>query len=341
MRQMRFLSRFFGKRSDEVRFSYEEKHYPLGVLILVFMMTIIIWSLGQRAFYDLSDGISRIEYPRHLELSEEKAVEESWEETLWPLYEKRNDLERRVREMRSEYDSSLLENISGETNRLYGDEDSIRSQFSLLQYELHNHILEVELTEAEHELLVEIAEEARKVAEKEYRSKNKWRQVKVFALEAVFWVPFFFLMLSWHTRSRRKQSKWEIISLSAYIAASLLALQSICTLLWSWIPRALLERLWEILSATILTRIIGYYLMVGLVILLFGSFIVFVHRRMTDPVRGGRKKIRQGGCPTCNYPLNLSDAYCGSCGKQLKTECGSCKATRYTWESVCSHCGTK
>jgi len=336
---MKLLRKLFGKGSDEVHFSYEEKRYPLGVLVLLFMMTIVVWMLGQRALQDIQDVVPRIDYPRYIELSEEKAVEQSWEKNVWPLHQQRNSLQQRIREIRTEYDSSLLENIANEDERLYGDEEDIRSQFSVLQRELESVNSEIEVAEATHESLVEIAKDARKVAEQKYRQKNKWRQAKVFAWEALFWIPFFLLSLSWHTRSKRKQSKWEVISLSTLISASLLSLQSVCVLLWSWIPRALLERLWEILSATLFTRIIGYYVMVGLVVLLFGWFIVFVHRRMTDPVRGGRKKIRQGCCPTCSYPLNLSADYCGGCGKKLKQKCTSCKKDRYTWEAVCTHCG--
>lgn len=325
---MKLLQKLFGKGSDEVHFSYEEKRYPLGVLVLLFMMTIVVWMLGQRALQDVSDGIPRIEYPRYFELTEHKAAQDYFDTTVRPLQQQQRDLQQRIAEIRSEYDSSLLENIAGETDRLYGKEEAIRNQFEEWEKKLSKVEEELARTTAVHKELQEVAIDARKVVQKEYRQKNKWRQAKVFAWEALFWIPFFLLSLSWHSRSKRKQSKWEVISLSTLIAASLLSLQSVCVLLWSWIPRALLERLWEILSATLFTRIIGYYVMVGLVVLFFGWFIVFVHRRMTDPVRGGRKKIRQGCCPTCSYPLNLSADYCGGCSKKLKKQCTSCKKDR-------------
>ena len=338
---MKLLKKLFGKGSEEVHFSYEEKRYPFGVLVLLFMMTVVVWMLGQRAMYDVRDVVPRIEYPRYFELSEERAVEMSWETNVWPLHQKRNALQLRISELRTEYDSSLLENIADKDDRLYGGEDLIHIQLPRFQKELEELNTEIIFAEAEHEKLQEIAREARRKAEQEYRNKNKWYQAKVFGLEALFWVPFFFLTLAWHTRSKRKRSRWEVISLSSLISATLLSIQSIVALLWSWIPRYFFEWLWKILSATLFTRIIGYYLMVGLAIFLFGGFIIFIHKRMTDPVRGGRKKIRQGYCPTCSYPLNLSTNHCGGCGKQLKEQCASCGNGKYTWEAVCTHCGTK
>jgi len=339
--RMKLLQKLFGKRSEEVRFSYEEKRYPLGVLVLIFVMTMVLWMLGQRALHDVSDGIPTIPYPRYNELAEEKAANDYWIQALQPLQKKQALLERRIAEVRGEYDSSLLENIAGEDKRLYGEEEDVRQNFATLQLELENVQTQVALADLQYKDLLQKTEEARKASDAEYRNKNKWRQARVFLWEALFWVPFFLLTLLWHTRSRRKDSKWEVISLSSFIAASLLALQSFCTLLWSWIPRELLERLWELLSATLLTRILGYYILVGLAILLFGSFIVFLIRRMTDVARKGRKNIRQGGCPHCNYPLQLCHNYCGSCGTQMKNSCTSCKQSKYTWEAVCSHCGAK
>lgn len=338
---MRILRRLSGSKSDNVHFSYEEKRYPIGVSILLFMMTVVVWMLGQRALQDVSAGIPRIEYPRYYELPANEAAEDYWETNVQPLHRLRSDLEQQIERSRGEYDSSLLENVAGEAERLYGDEESIRAQFSSLQNRLRGLNEQIREAEVTHRQLQSRAGEERESALQEYRRKNRWRQAKVFAWEAVFWVPFFFLTLSWHARGKRKQSKWEVISLSSFVAASLLSLQSIGVLLWSWIPRRFLEWLWEILSATLFTRIIGYYLMVGLVVLLFGWFIVIVHKRMMDPVRGGRKKIRQGCCPVCSYPLNLSDAHCGGCGRMLKQQCPSCKEDRYTWEAVCTHCGTE
>lgn len=338
---MKILKNFFGKRDETVRFSYEEKRYPLGVLVLVFLMTALVWMLGQRALADVSDGIAEIPYPQYYELPAYEEAQRYWDEIVNPLQQKKWQLESRLHEVRGEYDSTLLENIADEPERLYGDEKDVRTDFRQVSAELAEVSAELQKAEAEHKRLSELAEEASKPIYHEYRRKMQWRQAKVFAWEALFWVPFFFLTLGWHTASKRKESKWEIISLASLIAASLLALQSICVLLWSWIPRELLEWIWELLRATLFTRIIGYYLIVGVVILLFGAFIVFVHRRMTDPVRGGRRKIRQGYCPTCSYPLRLSHRFCGGCSKELMKDCPSCKKERYTWEAVCTHCGSK
>ncbi|MDA1208438.1 MAG: zinc ribbon domain-containing protein [bacterium] len=336
---MKLLSSLFGKSEDTIQFSYDEKHYPLGVLVLVFFMTVFVFSLGERALSDISDGIPTIHYPYLHELQSYENAQDFWGKEVRPLrdslYEAGVDLDR----IRGAYDSTLLENLAGEKDRLYGEPSQIRSQVKLTTQEVSRLKDKLDDVEEKYQGMIASAEAEYKVLEDLWRVDNKWRQAKVFAWEALFWLPFFLLTLSWHTRSKKKQSKWEIISLSSYIAASLLALQSTCVLLWSWIPRRLLEILWELLSATLLTRIIGYYVMVGIVIFIFGACIIFIHRRMTDPVRGGRKRIRNGGCPTCSYPLSLSSNYCGGCGSELKQDCKSCKKPHFTWEAACSNCG--
>ena len=167
------------------------------------------------------------------------------------------------------------------------------------------------------------------------------RQLKVLLWETLFWRPFFFFGLWWFSRSKRKDSRWEVVSLSVIIAVSIVAVQSFCVFLWSWIPKEFLRWLWEILRATLFTRIVGYYLMIAIVILILGGLVVSVHKRAMNPVRGGKRKIRGGMCPQCSYPLNLSGSHCGGCGRQLKKPCNKCSAEIYTWSAVCTSCGAK
>jgi len=335
------MFKFLRQKKPERQLHYEEKKYSFGVLVLVFMMTIVLFTLGQRAFADLSDGIPRIKYPyaEIQALPEQKEFDNFQRNTLSKLQNRKRELESKIRVTRQEYDTSLLENIAQENKRLYGSEDLLRGEFAGSSEELVEVNTLLAAAEKKSKSLWEAVKEARKPIIEKHRWEVRIRQAKVFAWEALFWIPFLALSLLWHTRSKRKESKWEIVSLSSLVAASILGVQSFGIFLWSWIPRMFLEWLWEILRATILTRVVGYYLIMALVIFIFGGLIVFIHRRITDPVRGGKKKIRQGLCPTCSYPLNLSDVYCGGCGKQLKKKCSSCKKEGYTWQTACVHCG--
>ena len=333
------LSKLFGKSSKELHFSYEEKKYSFGVKVLVALLTLVILMLSERAIADLQDGIPRIDYPNYYDLQENRDVQVYRNNTLNPLYQKMRELEMRNREVRSEYDTSLLEKIADENTRLYGDQDTVRGDVGDTQKKLSAVRAEIEDAEDELERLQVLAHQAEAPLRKDYIARIRIRQLKVFLWEAIFWVPFFFITLWWYSRSKRKDSRWEIISIAALIASSLISFQSFSIFLWSWIPRELLQKLWEILQATLLTRIVGYYLMMAVIVLLLGGLIVSVHRRATDPVRGGKKKIRNKQCPTCSYPLSLSEDFCGGCAKQLQDKCGSCGKQSYTWSAVCEHCG--
>lgn len=337
------MFKFLRKKSPEMKLHYEEKKYSFGVIVLVVLFTVLLVSLGERALADLREGIPFVEYPyREIqELPAEQAFRNFQENTLSQLQNRKWELESQIRVTRKEYDTSLLENIAGENERLYGDEGTIREDFGDASRELAEVNALLKDAQEESQRLSKAAEEAREPVLEAYKWKVRIRQAKIFAWEALFWIPFFLLTLFWYSRSRREESKWEIVSLSALIAASVLAIQSTTVVIWSWIPREFLRWLWEVLRATILTRIVGYYLMIIAIILVFGWVIVFVHRRMTDPVRGGKKKIREKRCPTCGYPLILSETYCGGCGKELKKKCASCGKEGYAWQAACVYCGKK
>ena len=307
---------FKRKSTEEGKLHYEEKKFSFGVIVLVVMMTIFLVSLGEGALSDLQEGIPPVEYPFEAihNTVEDRKAGEYFENTL-----------RRYQNRKWQLESEISLN------------DTAEDPAKVKELEKATQLLED--AEAEYARLMGIAEEAQKPIINEYRKKNRMRQAKVFAWEILFWLPFFLVTLSWHTRMKRKESKWEAVSLSAFIAASILALQSSIILLWSWIPHEILERIWEILRATILTRIVGYYIIIAVAIFVFGWIIVLVHKRMSNPLHGGKKKIRQGLCPTCSYPLNLSSVFCGGCSKALMNKCRSCKKDGYTWQSICVHCG--
>jgi hypothetical protein len=334
------LKKIFSKGKKDVHFNYEEKKYPMGVIVLVFAMTFLLIMLGERALSDMSDGIPSIDYPAYEDIPAVQELRTFERDVYWPLQSKRGELERNLLQTRGEYDTRLLEKVARVPEPFYGTREEIQKDFSTLSAELASVTAELERIELRHEELQDKAENARKPVMREYRWKVGWRQLHLFVWELLFLVPFFAFSLFLYTRQRQHESRWELISLSMLITASLLSLQSICTVIWSWIPREFLQWLWELLSLSFFTRIIGYYLMMAIAILLFGGLIVFIHQRLTDPVRGGKHRIRRGLCPSCSYPLNLSEMYCGGCGKELRKKCSSCGSSNgFTWQARCVQCG--
>lgn len=334
-----FFSKFFAKKEKELHFQYDEKKYSLGMKVLIVLVTGVILLLSERALMDIGDGIPSIPYPEYEEIPEVKELRAFERETFWPLLEERSNLERSLGMRREDYDSRLLEKIAREPAPFYGTENEIKGSIEELSKRLESVEKKVTVAEEEYMRLQKKAEEGQKPVQRSFEWSVRWRQAKVFAWEALFWVPFFLFALFWHTRSKRKESRWEMVSLSVFIVAGIISLQSLCVLLWSWIPKELLDALWRILRATLFTRVIGYYVIIALVILVLGSLVVFIHRKITDPVRIGKRQLRFGLCPTCSYPLNLSGKFCGGCGRELKNKCKKCSGERYVWEVKCRNCG--
>lgn len=335
----KFSSWLSSPHAEDSVVKYEERRYPVGVIVLVILLTGVLVLLSERALDDLNDAIPHIPYPEFRDLPEERESREYYEETVRPLEERMWRLEERLRELRMEYDSSLLEKMSKENARLFGSEALVRERFREVEEELEDVRLRLDDVRVTWEEYQERAKEAMKPVLKEYEWKVKVRQAKVFGWEALFWIPFFLFSLQWHTRLRRRDSRWEVVSLSLLIAGSIISLQSVCIFLWSWIPEELLRWLWELLRATMLTRILGYYLAIALTIFLLGGLLVLTYRFLTDPARSSRRRIRHGLCPKCSYPLSLSHTFCGGCGKELRRKCSSCGGEGYVWASKCTHCG--
>lgn len=329
------LRKFFSKHPE----SRDDLSYPFGVKVLMVLVTGILLLLGERAFQDLSDGIPSIEYPVFEEIPAVKELRQFEQEEWWPLHERIGVLERTLMQRRGEYDSRLLEKIARQPVPFYGGEEIIRGSITELEAELAEKRITLTEKEAEYKRLSDQVREAEKPILRAYEWKMKKRQARVFAWEALFWIPFFLLSLVWYSMSERKNSTWLIAALPCFIAASILALQSIGILLWSWIPKELLERLWELLRATLFTRVIGYYLFMALAVLILGGLAVLIFRWVMDPRRFGKRRIRHGGCPSCSYPLHLSARFCGGCGKELKKKCVHCSHDHYGWEEKCSQCG--
>ncbi|MBI3335946.1 zinc ribbon domain-containing protein [Candidatus Peregrinibacteria bacterium] len=331
-----FLRKFFSRQAQGTR---DDLSYPFGIKVLMVFMTGVLLLLGERAFQDLSDGIPWIEYPLLENIPEVKELRTFEQEEWWPLHERIGVLERSLSQRRGEYDSRLLEKIAREPVSFYGGEEIIRGSITELEADLAQSKRTLTEKEVLYKELSDRARDAEKPVLRAYEWKVKKRQANVFAWEALFWIPFFLLSLFWYSASERKNSAWLIAALPCFIAASILALQSVCVLLWSWIPKELLERLWELLRATLFTRVIGYYLFMALAVLILGGLTILIFRWVMDPARYGKRRIRHGGCPSCSYPLHLSAKFCGGCGKELKKICEHCKKERYGWEERCSECG--
>jgi len=287
----------------------------------------------------MRDGVERIDYPQYWKIPEHVALQDFRDDELQPLYRRKYQLEDQLRINRQDYDTSLLEEIAESDKPFYGGIDEVQTSITDVREELSKLEKEISVKEEMAERLEEKAEDAFEPMKLEYEKKMRIRQAKVFGLEALFWLPFFLVVLFWHVRTKKKNSSWEVVSIAALLAACAVSLHSVIVFIWSLVPKMFLEKLWEFLQVTVFTRVIGYYILILIPIVLFGALIVIVHRKLTDPVLWGKKKIKNGDCPKCNYPLSLSGNFCGGCGRVLKKKCPSCNAEGFEWQSVCTSCG--
>jgi hypothetical protein len=337
---MGFWKKIFSRRGKEIHFSYDERKYPFGIKVLIVFLTILLFLLGGSAFDDLQEAIPEIDYPRYENIPEVRKLHAFERDIYWPLRDREREIERKLGIVRGEYDTHLLEKIARESRPpLYGESDEIREDYGELTQQLEEVRQELIRADVQYEQMQKSAKEAKQPTLDVYEWKVKVRQAKVFAWEMLFWVPFLLFSFYWYTRSQRKDSLWLSISLSALIASGVLSLISTATILWSCVLRDALEWIWELIRATLFTRIIGYYGITALVIIIGGGVIVWIYRLVTDPQKWGKHRIRHGGCPHCSYPLSLSGQYCGGCGKKIIRQCSKTKRDGYVWEKTCSHCG--
>ncbi|NJE06393.1 zinc ribbon domain-containing protein [Thermococcus sp. M36] len=166
-----------------------------------------------------------------------------------------------------------------------------------------------------HSQLEELSSRIRELemrANEEYSRAYQMYRLKVLLLKLTFVLPLFAVSLLLLRRYRNIYTS----SLIAY--SSLLLLYLILSAIWSTV------------------QVIG--------LSLFGAFTTFValyylRREYFGPERIYKRRIAQGKCYNCSFPVKDDYLYCPNCGAELKEKCEHCGALKPIHLEFCPYCG--
>ncbi len=175
----------------------------------------------------------------------------------------------------------------------------------------------------------------------EQNSENRWYEFKVFLLQFIFIIPFFFLVLWGYLRLHRKNSPYTIILTAMTAVASILVLRVILFWFWGLFLARVLEVIIKWFGHYQIFQTILFYVGMLLSFAIFGGAVYFLQKKIFDPRRVTIRRFRAKQCPHCQTNLDLSVFYCPNCGAQLKEKCLKCNQARFIGLPNCPYCGDK
>jgi hypothetical protein len=259
-----------------------------------------------------------------------------------------------IRELKSSYDSSLLEKIAGqkrEDSILPAEATAIKStiaQKTANLTELEKKQTEVRRAIENHPLVrdyitfveaLPIATEFA-AARAKYEHLSFWYPVKVFAAEASFLLPLLLLAIVWNLRALKVQSHIQTLISSHLILVSAIPIFGrIVYFVYELLPHRFLANLIASLERLNLGFLWNYVAILGgigagLVI------IVIAQRTFFSPARQRSARLRKALCRECGEKLCSADqAWCEFCGTNQMGVCAHCGESHRLLAYYCNHCG--
>ena len=243
-----------------------------------------------------------------------------------------------------EYDLGLQEKMAGEVgiiNKKVAQNAYLGSKNAFSNIEERQKRLESERTSYVSEIKkpLEALKEKYKAAQDHYKTVKAWYNLKVFVLTLIFILPFFSASVYYYLKFKRKNSPYTIILTAITTVSGILFLQVVGTFLYQILPKAFLTFLFGWIFEFAFLRYILYYGSVAVIIGIFGGLVYYIQKKVYSPKAVAIRRLKDGKCPGCSFPVNLHSKFCPDCGLQLKEECGHCTHLKIRYLAHCPTCG--
>ncbi|MBI2515141.1 zinc ribbon domain-containing protein [Candidatus Wolfebacteria bacterium] len=258
-----------------------------------------------------------------------------------------SDIRYQIQRGTTEYGTGLEEKQTQIKAPLFPIDSTGQSLILLRQQEqnLLNQITKLEANRDSLNAQIKIIDDRLKEAYKPvFKAQNRllrWYEFKVFLLQLIFTLPFFYLVFRGYLRLHRKNSPYAIIFTAMVGVAAILLLRVILFWLWGLFLARVLEVIIEWFGHYGLFRTILFYLGMVLSFVIFGGAVWWLQKRIFDPRRVTIRRFRAKQCPHCQTNLDLAAYYCPNCGNQIKAKCEKCGQARFVGLPNCPYCGAK
>ena len=252
--------------------------------------------------------------------------------------------------IRSQYDSTLLEEIAGQSrDQSINQVSAADTKAKLAENAAKIKTLNTEISTLKDELLAKPESQAflallkqdatLQTIEQGYDRSQFWYPSIQLVFQAIFLVPLILIAFAVHAVAQRKHY-------------GLIALISWHLLVIFFIPLVL--KVFEVLQAgvifsfvfDIVAALFGRllflvsYIYILLIPLLGFGVIKFAQRFMFNPKLQAASRVQNSRCIRCAKKIKAHDAHCPHCGYHQHKECEHCHQLTYKFLPYCHHCGT-
>ncbi|MBD2344758.1 hypothetical protein [Anabaena subtropica] len=252
--------------------------------------------------------------------------------------------------IRTEYDSTLLEKIAGQSReQSINQVGAEKAKQELEKNNLNIFKLEKEISNLKNELLtkqesrnfiafLENSEEFGTV-EQGYKQASFWYPSIQLAFQTLFLLPLIFATLLVHQFSQRRG--YGLITLISWHLLVIFFIPLILKIFEFLQVGAIFQFVFDVISA-IFGRLLFLvsYIYILLIPLIGFSIIKFFQKIILNPKLQAVSRIQKSRCVKCAKKLRHNDAYCPHCGYYQYIECRNCHNLTYKHLPHCKHCGS-
>ncbi|AFZ35452.1 hypothetical protein Sta7437_1896 [Stanieria cyanosphaera PCC 7437] len=260
-----------------------------------------------------------------------------------------SNLNQEIQTLQSQYDSTLLEKIAGQTPQNSINQttaDQIKSEIDTKTNQISNkkqqilqkqtRLIQVPAADAYLKLLNNTSEY--KQIKKAYQSAQFWYPNKQLLLQTLFLLPLIIGAYFWHKNATIKNQ-----GLQALLSWHLLLIFCIPLLIkvfefiqFGNLIRIAIESIVTLLGGLLF---VSNYVLILIIPLLGFGLIKFLQRFVFNQRIQAKKRIEKIRCINCNSQLRLNDRFCHYCGFNQYTNCPNCNQKTYKLTNFCRVCG--
>lgn len=247
------------------------------------------------------------------------------------------------------YDTSLLENISGGKEDVYSSADVAvtltLSELRISELERAVYAKDLEINSIQSSIKQRFAQSASVLQNvvADYDNELRILELKRFIISFVLLSPLVWFTMKRYFSSKKSRSEFSVIWGGAALIASVLFAQVLVIFVYRILPKRLLEQLMELLASVlqsfqfliVLLQWLGFIL----IPLFFGYLVYKIQKKFYNPLAVAMRAIKEGKCPRCTMKIRDSMVFCPMCSYNLRVTCPSCSSSSVCFAKYCETCG--
>ena len=260
-----------------------------------------------------------------------------------------SELEQANRQIRTEYDSTLLEEIAGQTkensinstpaNRAKQQIDSNNSQIATVKSTIASLKQQLLARSGNQEFIALLNNRDRyNSVEEKFDRASFWYPSIQLGFQSLFLLPLIFLAAVIHQFSQRRG--YGLISLITWHLLVIFCIPLIVKLLQFLQIGFIFETISNWLKAVFLNLLFLVHYVYILLVPLVGFIIIKLFQRVVFNTKAqAAKRVQKSRCVKCAKKIRQVDSFCPHCGEYQYTECSNCHQYTYKFLPYCHQCG--